>query len=291
MNEKFLIVNADDFGLSESVTEGILYAHSEGIVTSTTVMVNQYHAETSIKKCIAYPKLGVGIHLVFNKGVPIMKPSEIYSLLTNEGIFHKNIYSIRELVNPNHLYKEFCAQIDKFSELMGCLPDHMDCHHWAILHDDFFEVYVEVANLYNLPIRLPFPEISDFSDKNLKNLLGDVPVINLKERIERLKIIASERNVKCPDYFKANFFGDQATFNTIQEVIRDLKPGVTEIMTHPGYIDKYLKSTSSYCEVRYRELEIITSSYIKDLITENKIKLVSFKQLNSYLDGQEVVAL
>ena len=74
---KQLIVNADDYGRSPGVSRGILRAHREGIVTSTTVMINQPDVEAQLEEALTYPRLGIGLHLVFSAWRPLLPPMSI----------------------------------------------------------------------------------------------------------------------------------------------------------------------------------------------------------------------
>ena len=67
---KELILNADDFGLTKGVNEGIVRAYREGILTSTTLMANALAFDDAVERARANPKLGVGCHLVLTGGRP-----------------------------------------------------------------------------------------------------------------------------------------------------------------------------------------------------------------------------
>ena len=85
----FLIVNADDFGLVPSVSEGILEAHERGIVSSTTALVTRPLAKSLIRKAKRYGDLGIGIHLNMTLGEPLSKSKRVASLLNEKGKLSK----------------------------------------------------------------------------------------------------------------------------------------------------------------------------------------------------------
>ena len=68
---KELILNADDFGLTEGVNEGIIRAHREGVLTSTTLMANAPAFDDAVQRARANRELGVGCHLVLAGGPPV----------------------------------------------------------------------------------------------------------------------------------------------------------------------------------------------------------------------------
>jgi predicted glycoside hydrolase/deacetylase ChbG (UPF0249 family) len=84
---KQLIVNADDYGRTAGVVEGILRAHQQGIVTSTTAMMNMPGIEAALQRAQSYPDLGLGIHLVFSAWRPLLPPERIPSLVDDDGAF------------------------------------------------------------------------------------------------------------------------------------------------------------------------------------------------------------
>ena len=61
--ERIIVINADDFGLTEGINKGIVQAHTDGVLTSTTIMTNMPAAEQAVKMAKRLPKLGIGIHL------------------------------------------------------------------------------------------------------------------------------------------------------------------------------------------------------------------------------------
>ena len=100
-----IIVNADDMGYTCGVTEGIIEGYEKGIVTSTTVMCNMPNAATC--------------------GRPLTRAK---TLTDQHGDFLKNTQFYKVYVDPAEVEAEFRAQIEKFMELFGRQPTHLDCH-------------------------------------------------------------------------------------------------------------------------------------------------------------------
>lgn len=101
MKPKYLIVNADDFGMSKGITDGIIEAHERGIVTSTSLMIMTKEASYAAKKSMKYPHLSVGLHGVF-----------ITSRKNTTDIY------LNQLEN----------QLKIFIALIGKKPSHFDVH-------------------------------------------------------------------------------------------------------------------------------------------------------------------
>lgn len=118
---KYLIVNADDFGCSYSINKGIIEAHTTGIVTSTSVMVDAIAAHEA-KDLTKFPDLSIGLH-----------------------------FEVKEIVNVE---AELERQIDKFVAIVGKSPDHLDTHKRHTTDEGIKEVLHDYAKTHNIPIRI-----------------------------------------------------------------------------------------------------------------------------------------
>src|SRR4030066_295788 len=109
MKKKMLIVNADDFGMSEEISDGIITAHLEGIVTSTSLMVNMPDAKRAVRLAQQTPSLDVGMHLNMTEGHPVLPPEKVPTLVNNTGEFlsDKKIEHYKKLViiSSKNIYK------------------------------------------------------------------------------------------------------------------------------------------------------------------------------------------
>ncbi|MGG0187480.1 chitin disaccharide deacetylase [Bacillus rhizoplanae] len=220
-----LIVNADDFGLTRGVNHGVIDAHVNGLVNSTTMMMNMPGVEHAVQLAKEYKTLGVGVHLVLTAGKPLL--SDVPSLVKEDGSFHSQS-TIREgKINPDEVWREWTAQIEKFLSY-GLIPTHLDSHHHVhalpILHD----VLERLAEKYHIPVR----------------------------RFEQDRAVRP-----FSDVFFHDFYADGVTddyFTNLQERVQD---GATvEIMVHPAYVDAELVKCSSYVMKRVEELRILTES-------------------------------
>src|SRR5574337_787269 len=115
---KQLVVNADDFGLTEGINRGILEAHRRGILTSTTLLANGAALESAVALAIESPQLGVGIHLNLTQGRPVSDPYRVPSLVDEGGCFFGGPASLARRillgkVRPAEVEREFAAQIEK----------------------------------------------------------------------------------------------------------------------------------------------------------------------------------
>lgn len=122
---KKLIVNADDFGMTEGVNEGIIKAFRDGILTSTTIMINQPSVEHAYKLWEENKGLGLGQHLTLDKGKAL---TGISSITDKDGNLLK-VMDLLEYGKEEDFYKEILAQLERYKEIFGCVPTHFDSHH------------------------------------------------------------------------------------------------------------------------------------------------------------------
>lgn len=279
---KQLIVNADDYGRTPGVSRGILTAHREGIVTSTTVMINQPGVEEQLAEALTCPGLGVGLHLVFTAWRPILPPDEVPGLVDAGGLFleQHDVWARAEQIPVAQLQAELSAQLERFAGLAGRLPDHLDCHHFVHLYPPFFQVYADLAAQFRLPLRVPFPPETEFEQaaRTLPFLEG-FPRDLVRGMIVTNSALLKSRRLAHPGRFIGTFFGrDSLTIETLLGHLEALSEGVTELMCHPAYDDPAL-AASSYRSEREIELGLLTHPAVRDRVNALGIELVTFGAL------------
>ncbi len=131
--QPILIVSADDYGLTERVSEGILDAHEHGVVTSASVIAVAPAFESTAKRLHDVPSLGVGAHFtVVGEDPPLLSAREIPSLVDKSGNFYRSWRTFvpraaAGRIDPDDLRREFTAQLDAIRSA-GLTVDHFDTH-------------------------------------------------------------------------------------------------------------------------------------------------------------------
>jgi predicted glycoside hydrolase/deacetylase ChbG (UPF0249 family) len=289
--QRQLIVNADDYGRSPGVSRGILEAHQRGIVTSTTVMINQPGVESQLEDALACPRLGTGLHLVFSAWRPLLPRDEVPGLVSPDGRFldQHTLWARAETIPVDQLQAELFAQVERFRSLAGRPPDHMDCHHFVHLYPPFFQVYADLAAELGLPLRVPFPAECDFQRaiQTVPYLQGFPPDL-VRGMIATNSALLASRNLAHPDSFIATFFGRRAlTAAKLLQILDALPHGLSELMCHPGYVDDGLAS-SSYRDERELELALLTHPDLRAHLAASGIELVTYAALG---EARESVAV
>jgi predicted glycoside hydrolase/deacetylase ChbG (UPF0249 family) len=247
-----LIVNADDFGFTRDVNEGIVEAHRRGIVTATTLMANGPAFAHGVALSRANPSLDVGCHLVLVQGESSLTPGR--PLPSSLGQLLAAV-AARRL----RIYEELAAQVRKLLDA-GIAPTHLDTHKHTHLLPPVLNAVFRVAREFRIPW--------------VRRTL-DVPLV--RGRFERLLM---RNHCRAADRF-AGFplTGRYGTAELIR-VIRCLPPGTTEFMCHPAYCTDELRSASTRLkESRERELMALISPETREALREAGVRLVNYSEL------------
>ena len=273
---KYVIVNSDDFGISDGVNQGIVEAHHKGILSSTCTMSNMPSAKAGIQLAQSTaPKLGVGLHLTLSFGVPVSPPERVPSLVRDDGRFAQNYQQLIEkmlIYTDDDLETEMQAQFDHFVEMAGRLPTHIDSHHRAAyIHPASFDVMCRLCAEYDLPMRRPVwlddPQSYDGLPTDADGTL-----------VDQLRMIYEKYGCpRCPDAIVNTFHWERGSrLALFQSVIQDIKDGYTEVVCHVGYAEGL---TEDYTVQREDELEAVTHADLKTLVQSNNIHLITFADL------------
>jgi chitin disaccharide deacetylase len=281
--ERRLIVNGDDFGLTEGVSRGILAAHQHGLVTSTTALMNVPGAEAALLEARrTCPSLGLGVHLVLTSGKPLLPVKEGSSLTGGTERFYRVEEFISHLADLDlaEVRAEWLAQIKRFVTITGQAPDHLDSHHHvSCFTPQLFEVTLELANQFGCPLRYPL------SGEGTEDVLAGLPETRIKQVTAAVPVLLEQYHTRHPDHFISSFYDEGISSAALQNVLTNLPEGVSEVMCHPAYVDETLLATSSYATQRASELSILTDEAILSRLPEWGIKLASFASVfgkNSY---------
>jgi hopanoid biosynthesis associated protein HpnK len=288
-----LIVNADDFGLTEAVSSGILDAHREGIVTSTTLMANGGAFDAAVPMSRRTPRLGIGVHLNLSAGEPVSPALRIPSLVDRSGRLHLSPGRllralVTRQVNLVDVENELRRQITKVLSA-GILPTHLDGHKHVHVLPGVSDVVMRLAQEFSIrSIRCP-REVAP----NLPTLLRSG---NPRTAVVRQYLVGrivsgfakgfEQKLAKTGLLFPAHFYGlSQTGFlhtQSILDVLGRLQDGVSELMCHPGYLDTDLvRAGTRLLAQREIEIQALTAPPVRTLVDDRGIQLISYRQLGT----------
>lgn len=281
--EKFLIINADDFGLHSGINQAIINAHQKGIVTSTTLIASGPAFDEAIQMALHTPNLSVGVHLTLVGGLPSAStPDLIPSLLTSKAVFRENhVAFIRDWlqgkINPDEIFIEWSAQIEKI-QAKGIAISHFDSHQHLHVLPGLSELVLKLAKKYSVSaIRLPKEPISFFAT-------GPLAPMRILAR-DGLTLCAQKASSKwhptlfSPDHFFGMLAGGQMTLERWKKLIPLLPKGVSEVMVHPGINNLELGSSFSWHYHWQEELAALQSEELQEWLTKYSVQLINYQNL------------
>ena len=245
---KKLIVTADDFGITNGVTKGIIEAISSGIVSRTSAMVCT--GQDICLQDLPHELFGrIGLHLQLTDGIPISKAGLVPSLITSDGSFPDHWRHLND-PNPREILIEWENQLGRLRSY-GIEPDHVDTHHNVHRFPKIFKAYCAFAKEHRLSTR----PLSHNMAKRLRLLgLSDID----------LCLESWEGKSQTIETFLSHVMG---AFRSIGN------SGCIEVMTHPGYADDDLAQRSRLLKERETELAVLCHEELPALLDARRIIL------------------
>lgn len=257
LNMKSIIINADDFGLSDGVCRSILELFEANAISSTSLMVAVPNAIDTISRWNGKQLLGkAGVHLQLTGGFPLSSREKIPTVYTSNASNKFRDPRKGDLPKPIEVEIEWRTQVKTACELLGGLPSHIDSHHGMHRFPEFFQVYVKLAQEFNIPMR------------------GAVSG-PFKEMIEKESLTATTAIVR--EWTGRNLNSEELK-KQLKKVENDSpNQDVIEVISHPGYSDKYLESQSSFSKVRENDHSVLLDLAKNKWWDQNGYKLISYK--------------
>jgi hopanoid biosynthesis associated protein HpnK len=278
-----LIINADDFGLTSGVNRGILQSHHKGIVTSTTLMACGDKFDEAAALAKQAPTLSVGCHVVLVDGTPALNPADISSLLApNSTRFRQSLISFACLaaagrLDESQIAAEVTAQVKKL-QAAGIQVSHLDSHKHTHMFSVVLKSVLRAASDCGIrAMRNPFEPLVFASLRHWKR---QFQLRLLQSFRSRFREMLAEANVATPEGCVGIAATGGLSLETFRMLLEKLPEGTWEFVSHPGYNDPDLdKVHTRLRNSRDKELSILTSPDVRDLIQREGIQLISYREL------------
>jgi predicted glycoside hydrolase/deacetylase ChbG (UPF0249 family) len=273
VDAKLLIVHADDLAVAHSVDAASFDALDKGAVTSASIMVPCPWLTEVALYAKAHPDADLGLHLTLTsewktyRWGPVESKDKVPSLLDPSGYLWPETPSAVSHIKPDEAEREIRTQVE-FAVASGIHPTHLDTHMGALFSSpELFAAFVKIAHEYKVPFfapRLPGEGAKLLSLLHEKDIIVDSVVI-------------------ANPTIQAN-----AWMGFYIDAIKNMKPGLTEMIVHLGHDDAELQAVMvdhpDYGAAwRQRDYDIVTSPEFKKALQENKIILVKWKDLQKLL--------
>ena len=275
---KQLVINADDFGLCESINKGILECYSNGPVSDFSFLINSENFEKSLKtlKDLKIKNFGIHVNLTFGRSFSgnISCLTDKYGNYLSTGQHFKNYLAGR--IKPDEVYTEVKKQLDLLTS-QGFEITHLDTHQNIHILTPVYKAINKVRNEYNPKVIIRFPrEPLSF---NLKYKLSNLKRIFILNTLSGYSKFINGIDVKV-QAVGGDFYNNKNNEKVLHRVVKKIgkiRKDIFEMAVHPGYYSDDILKYDSYA--RQREWELSTLSTPNNIFEENYIKIVSFKDI------------
>ena len=277
---KYLIVSADDFGLSKSINEGIAKAHREGIVTFLNFMPSGGAFDDAVEFTRKVKLDEIGAHLSLSAASALSDPARIPTLIASGNQFHKS-YSeffqkyFLKAIDEREIYLELKAQLEAVKKI-GVPVTSLSSHEHVHMMPGILKIFIKLAKEYNVPSIRCLSSEPVFPPISLKKIYK---IFLLSFLGRKMKGQLSRSGINFTDSFLGLLESGNIQESVLMEMIKKLRPGTTELVCHPGFLSPEIVDRCVFylnCET---ELHALTSRNVKELIREEGVKLIKFGAL------------
>jgi predicted glycoside hydrolase/deacetylase ChbG (UPF0249 family) len=259
-DDRLVIINCDDLGSSHAANVGVYEAVRDGLATSASLMVPCPWAREAAAR---YRGEDVGVHLTLNAEYDLYRWGPITqapSLLDGDGGFPRTLRDLWDHADLDEARRELRAQVER-AILWGFDVSHLDSHLGTLqLKPEFFDIYVDLAIDFGLPIRL--------SGASTERTIG-FP----------FRKLAAEEGVVFPDQLVT--VPGVGSRRQIERAVYELRPGVTELYIHPAIDTPELRAlTPDDWSARVDDHDlVVTDSTLRTMLDRAGAHLVGYREL------------
>ncbi len=289
--DKYLIINADDFGMCHSANQAVMDLFKSGGISSSTIMAPCAWAGEAVRFAKKHPEFAIGVHLTTTsewshyRWAPVSGIKN--SLVDSEGFMHDESDNFEKAADLAEVEQELEAQIAHLKNL-GLNPSHLDNHMGSLYgietgRVELAKLAIETAAKHGLPFRFPMK----FTDAQFNNdMLGiHIDKAMVEQFIGGFSQMGKALGVAMPDYLlPGDWAGPQSESyenyrEYIYELYRTFEPGVTETYIHPAYVSDELKAITGSWQKRNWEYHLFSDPMTKQHIASLGIKLINYRDL------------
>jgi len=268
--DRLLIINGDDVGMCHAANQGVIEALEQGLMTSATIMVPCPWFYEIADYARSHPDKDFGVHLCHTaewklyRWGPVAPREQVPGLVDTDGCLWRSVQEVYAHSNPDEALAEGRAQIKK-ALAAGVDVTHLDSHMGTLQYDPrYMEAYLKLAVEFDLPVRMA-------SQATLE-----------KYNQPGLRAKFAAQGILFPDYLIHEELRDESKDVKAfwLKIIRELKPGVTELYIHAAKPTDELKAITGSWATRAAEFEAFTHDPdLRRLVEEQQIKRLGYRPL------------
>lgn len=276
-DERLLIIHADDFGMSHSANRATVQALTQGSVNSASVMVPCPWVLEAAEFCRTHPDADIGIHGTLTsewrryRWRPVLPFDDVPGLIDPEGYLWRDVAGTAAHATADEVERELRAQVRRAMDL-GIRPTHLDTHMGTVFaRPEFFRAYRKVAREFDLPCLLPrpHPELLERMDPAMRSAIEKI-VAELGPQadytLDELISIPGDVPLDRQEEFYL-------------EAIRNLRPGITQIIIHCGIDDPELQAICGSHKRRDMDTKVFTGPRVRELLKAERVRLITWREI------------
>ncbi|MBK34495.1 MAG: hypothetical protein CME26_03065 [Gemmatimonadetes bacterium] len=275
--ESLLVVNADDLGLHEDINHGVVEAHRRGIVTSSSIASCGRSFDHALDLLSSCPDLGVGVHLTLIEETPLSPLDQVRSLVGEEGRFHRDYRHfvsalVRGRIEPGHVRLELERQVKVLLD-REITVGHLDSHQHVHVLPGVWHHVVSLAQQFGIPfVRIPrFDSVWSSNPAVSFARLG----LNVWSCARR----STKGNLRSARFTPGLHLSGRLSRETLQGTVEGLRPGLNELVVHPGCTTPSLNDRYDWGYDWSGEKEALSSPEARASIEGNSVRLTNFTQM------------
>lgn len=278
---KRLIVNADDFGRHELINKAVEQGVVEGCLRSATLMPGGRAFDSAVAVAERHKELGVGIHFTLVNGYPVLPPEAIPSLVTEQGVFYDDYALfvkrfVTGKVNLEEVRAELGAQLQKLAQA-GLKLTHVDSHQHMHTLPGIINIVLELAKSAGIKaVRTPRTPLFCGNFGGIGQLIGRWGLGTLAWLAS---VNAKRKQMVTTEHFAGIVAGEAVEEYYFMDIIRNLKPGTTEVMMHPGIDNGVLVQDCNWNHDFEAELAAVVSPRVRELVATGQVEVTNFRSL------------
>ncbi len=274
--KRYVIIHADDAGMSHSVNRATVEAMERGIVSSASIMVPCPWFKEFAAYARANPERDFGIHLALNsewenyRWGPVAGKHKVPSLVDKEGYLWDNVAEVVANARIADVEMELRAQVQRALDF-GVPLTHLDTHMGALVsRPDLIEAYVNLGVEFNLPVFfLRYVGKDEVPDEGVR-----ARAQQLIEKLDKHKLPVLDHMTQL--YTNGSFEEKKAQY---LDAIANSKPGVHYLILHCGYDDDELQAITNSSKLRDTDRRVFTDPDFIEAVKETGVEIVTWKQV------------